>query len=153
MTLNRKDKEFISVGVSVAAGCKRCFEVHVEEGRFQGLAEDELAHSMNIGLQVREHAQAIAKEHGLAVLGLKLAQLVTRTGEDEKGGEADAPPGTRIEELTAVACAFAVNCETSLERHQAAARTAGATNEEIQEAVRISRFIKGKADSLCCKRI
>jgi AhpD family alkylhydroperoxidase len=152
MTLNRKDKEFISVGVSVAAGCKRCFEVHVKEGRFQGLTEDELAHSMNIGLEVREHAQAIAKEHGLMVLGLKLAQLVTRTGEDG-GGEADAPPGTRIEELTAVACAFAVNCETSLERHQANARTAGATDEEIQEALRISRFIKGKADSLCCKRI
>jgi AhpD family alkylhydroperoxidase len=153
MTLNRADKEFISVGVSVAAGCKRCFEVHVEEARVQGVSEDEMAQSMNIALDVRERAQAIAKEHGLTVLGRKLAQFVTPTGEDEEGGEADAPPGTRIEELTAVASAFAVNCEMSLERHTADARTAGATDEEIQEALRISRFIKGKADSLCCKRI
>ncbi len=153
MALNRRDKEYIGVGVSVAAGCKRCFEVHVEEARVQGVAEDEIVQSMNIALDVRERAQAIMKEHGLSVLGRKLAQLVARTQEDEKGGEADARPGTRIEQLTAVACAFAVNCETSLERHQAEARTAGATDEEIQEAVRISRFIKGKADSLCCKRI
>lgn len=153
MTLNRRDKEFISVGVSVAAGCKSCFEVHVKEARVQGVAEDEIVQSMEIGLEVRERAQAITQEHGLRVLGRKLAQLATRTGEDEEGVAADAPPGTRIEELTAVACAFAVNCETSLERHRANARTAGATDEEIQEALRISRFIKGKADSLCCKRI
>ena len=151
MTLNRQDREYISVGVSVAAGCKRCFEVHVKEARFQGVAEDEIVDSMNIALDVRERAQEIMKEHGLRVLGRKLAQIVT--GEDEEGGEKAAPPGTRIEELTAAACAFAVNCERSLERHQANARAAGATDEEIQEAVRISQFIKGKAASLCCKRI
>ena len=46
-----------------------------------------------------------------------------------------------------------MNCETSLERHMANARAAGATEEEIGGAIDISRFIKGKADSLCCKRI
>ena len=154
MRLSRRDKEFISVGVSAAAGCKRCFEVHVEEARVQGVAEDEIVQAMNIALEVRERAQTIMKKHGLSVLGRKLAKLVTtRTGEDEEGGEVDAPPGTRIDELTAVACALAVNCETSFERHQDSARTAGATDEEIREAVAISRFIKGKADSLCCKRI
>ena len=154
MRLSRRDKEFISVGVSAAAGCKRCFEVHVEEARVQGVAEDEIVQAMNIALDVRERAQAIMKKHGLGVLGRKLAKLVTtRTGEDEEGGEVDAPPGTRIDELTAVACALAVNCETSFEWHQDSARTAGATDEEIREAVAISRFIKGKADSLCCKRI
>ena len=154
MRLSRRDKEFISVGVSAAAGCKRCFEVHVEEARVQGVAEDEIVQAMNIALDVRERAQAIMKRHGLGVLGRKLAKLVTtRTGEDEEGGGVDAPRGTRIDELTAVACALAVNCETSFERHQDSARTAGATDEEIREAVAISRFIKGKADSLCCKRI
>ncbi len=152
MTLNRRETEFISVGVSVAAGCKNCFESHVSEARFQGVSEDELLQSMNIGLDVRERAQAISEEHGLSVLGRKLTQLVGRTQEGERR-DAEAPPGTRIEELTALASAFAVNCETSLNRHQANARTAGATDEEIQEAVRISQFIKGQADSLCCKRI
>lgn len=153
MILNRKDREFISVGVSVAAGCKNCFESHVREARFQGMAEDELVRSMNIGLDVRDRAQQIAKEHGLRVLGRKLTQLVTRTEEHGEGTAAEQPLGTRIEELTAVASAFAVNCETSLERHQVNARIAGATDDEIREAIRISRFIKGKADSLCCKRI
>ena len=153
MTLNHRDREFISVGVSVAAGCERCFEVHVKEARSQGVSEEKLAQSMNIGLNVREHAQAIMHEPGLLVLGRKLAQLVTRTGEDEEGSEAGAPSATRIEELTSVACAFAVNCGTSLEQRQANARLAGATDEEMQEAIRISRFIKGKADSLCCMRI
>jgi AhpD family alkylhydroperoxidase len=152
MTLTRRDREFISVGVSVAAGCKPCFEVHVKEARFQGVTEDEIAHSMNLGLEVRERAQSITEEHGLRVLGRKLTRFVMRAEGNEEGSEAGAP-GPRIDELTAVACAFAVNCETSFERHRANARTTGATDEEIQEAVRISRFIKGKADSLCCKRI
>ena len=153
MTLTRREKEYISVGASVAAGCKNCFESHVKEARFQGVTEEQLVQSMNIGLDVREHAQAIAKEHGLRVLGRKLTQLVNRAEEGDEGANAEAPPGTRIEELTALASAFAVNCETSSKRHQANARTAGATDEEIQETIRISRFIKGKADSLCCKRI
>ncbi|MEJ2238805.1 MAG: carboxymuconolactone decarboxylase family protein [Gemmatimonadales bacterium] len=153
MTLNRREKEYISVGASVAAGCKNCFESHVKEARFQGVTDEELVESMNIGLDVREHAQAIAKEHGLRVLGRKLTQLVHLTGEVDEGTDAEAPPGARIEELTALASAIAVNCETSLNRHRANARMAGATDEEIQEAIRISRFIKGKADSLCCKRI
>lgn len=153
MTLNRRDTEYISVGVSVAAGCKYCLEVHVKEARALGVTEEEIVRSMNIGLDVRERAQAIMREHGLKVLGHRLAQLVTRTGKDEEGGEAEASPGPRIEELTAVACAFAVNCETSLERHGANARIAGAANEDIGGAIEISRFIKGKADSLCCKRI
>ncbi len=151
--LNRRDEEFISVGVSVAAGCKNCFEFHVEEARLQGITEDELVRSMNIGLDVRERAQAIAKEHGLRVLGRKLTELVTRTEEQVEGAAAEETLGTMIEELTAVASAFAVNCETSLERHQANARIAGATDDEIREAIRISQFIKGKADSLCCKRL
>lgn len=153
MTLNRRDTEFISVGVSVAAGCKHCLEVHVQEARVQEVTEEEIVRSMNIGLDVRERAQAIMRDHGLKVLGHRLAQLVTRTGKDEESREAEAPLGTRIEELTAVACAFAVNCETSLERHLANARIAGATDEDIGGAIEISRFIKGTADSLCCKRI
>ena len=152
MILTGKDREFVSVGVSVAAGCKLCVEVHVKEARFQGVTEDEIAHSMNVGLGVRERARRIMKQHGLRVLGRKLAHVVTGTEEHGEASEADAP-GTRIDELTAVAAGFAVSCEASFEKHRAAARAAGATEEEIQESVRISRFIKGKADSLCCKRI
>ena len=107
---------------------------------------------MTVGLGVRERAQRIMKQHGLRVLGRKLAHVVRRAEEHGEANEADAP-GTRIDELTAAACAFAVNCEASLEQHIARARAAGAIEEEIQESVRISRFIKGKADSLCCKRI
>ena len=151
--LNRRDTEFVSIGTSVASGCQRCLEVHVEEARVQGVTEDEIVRSMNIGLAVRERAHAIMKEHGLKVLGRKLAELVARSDENGKGGETQAPVGTKIEELTAVASAFAVNCETSLQLHQANARTAGATDEEIEGAIKISQFIKGKADSLCCKRI
>lgn len=153
MTLNRRDTEYVSIGVSVASGCQRCLEVHVKEARVQGVSEEEIVRSMNIGLEVRERAQALMREHGLKLLGSRLAQLVTRTGKNGGGGEADAEPGTKIEELTALACAFAVNCETSLERHLANAGLAGATEEEIGGAIEISHFIKGKADSLCCKRI
>lgn len=151
--LNRRDEEFISVGVSVAAGCKNCFEYHVSEARLQGMTDEEIVRSMNIGLDVRERAQAIAREHGLRVVGHKITQFVSGTGGDDEGKESAAPPGTRLEELTALACAFAVNCETSLERHMARARTAGATDEDMGGAIEISRFIKREADSLCCKRI
>ncbi len=137
----------------MAAGCKNCFEFHLEEARLQGITDEEIVRAMNIGLDTRERAQAIAKEHGLTVLGHKLTQLVSRTGKDDEGRESDVPLGTRLEELTALASAFAVNCETSLEQRVAHARTAGATDEDIGGAIEISRFIKREADSLCCKRL
>ncbi len=56
-------------------------------------------------------------------------------------------------ELVSVAAAFTVSCTSSLDKHLAAARSVGVSDDEIQEVVDLARFIKGKADSLCCKRI
>jgi len=151
MPFTDKDKELISVGASIAAGCKKCTEFHVDKARRCGATDEEIELAMTDALLVRRGAEAIMERHGLKVLGRKLLQL----GATDLDEGAD-PPGvspTRIGELVAVAAAFAVNCETSLAQHIAAAPEVGATEEEIEATLQISKFIKGKADSYCCKWI
>jgi len=54
---------------------------------------------------------------------------------------------TRARELVSVGAAFAVNCVTTLERHLAAAKAVGISQEEITTIVQLAAFIKGKAAS------
>lgn len=152
MTLTEKERELISIGASIAAGCQLCIDVHVKDARRVGAAEDEIARAASDALAARDAANRVMERHTLAVLGRKLLGLRTDTvGEDR--GDSAAEASTRIGELVAIAAAHAVNCEQILEEHAAAARELGVTEQEIKVALRLSKFIKGKADSLCCKWI
>ena len=151
MLFTDKDKELISVGASIASGCKMCTEVHVKKARRCGAADEELEQAMTDAMLVRRSAQAIMERHGLKVLGRKLLRMGA-TDRDENADSLSVSPD-RLGELVAIAAAFAVNCETNLAQHIAAAKTVGATDEEVQAVIRMSKFIKGKADSLCCKWI
>ena len=93
------------------------------------------------------------ERHTLKVLGQKLLGLRSEVEDGDRDAAADGDGATRIGELVAIAAAHAVNCEEILERHAAVARQLGVTDREIKVVLRLSKFIKGKADSLCCKWI
>ena len=84
MTLNRRDTEYVSIGVSVASGCQRCLELHVKEARVQGIPEEEIVRSMNIGLEVRDRAQVLMREHGLKLLGSKRMHPRARSSKSSR---------------------------------------------------------------------
>ncbi len=148
MSLTNKEKELVSVGASLAAGCKLCANFHFREVQRAGASDDEIRQAMMDAIAVRDKAQRIMERHGLKLLGLKLR----RAAADVDDAESVREPG-RMKELVSVAAAFAVNCTSSLEEHLAGARSVGVTDDEIEKVIGVARFIKGKADSLCCQRI
>ena len=136
MTLRLKERESAAVSASVAAGCKPCTDYHVKAAPEAKLDGHEIRQAINDAVGVRQDALEVMKAYGLQHLG----EGVDPPGDH--GGES-----TRIKELVAVAAAFAVNCTTNLERHLAAARTLGITDDEIDEVTKLATFIKDKAAS------
>lgn len=151
MSLTEKERALVSIGASVAAGCQLCTEVHVKNAPKAGATEDEIARAASDALVVRDRANRIMERHALEVLGKKLLGL--RSAVEDPSRDAASETTTRIGELVAIAAAYAVNCGEILERHSAVARELRVTDQEIEAVLRLSRFIKGKADSLCCKWI
>jgi AhpD family alkylhydroperoxidase len=148
VALNEGEVELISIGASIAAGCRHCLDVHVREARKWGVSDEEIRSAMTRALHLRESAQSVIEKHGSKLLKLKLFRDNSARPDLQPVSEV---PGTRVGELIAIASAFAVNCTANLEKHLAAARAIGVSEDEIEKAIDISRFVKGKADSLCCK--
>jgi AhpD family alkylhydroperoxidase len=153
MSLTEKERELISIGASIASGCQLCTEVHVKDARKAGASEEEIAQAASDALATRDTANRVMERHTLKVLGQKLLGRRSELADSDRDAAADSEDGTRVGELVAIAAAHAVNCEQILEQHAAVARELGVTDQEIKVALRLSKFIKGKADSLCCKWI
>ena len=143
MPLSVKERELVAVGISLAAGCKTCTNFHFKKVRGAGASDEEIEQAMTDAIAVRDKAKRIMQWHGLRLLGLGKAR-------DEEDASSET---SRMTELVSVGAAFVVNCTSSLEKHLAAARDTGVADDEIEAVLDLSRFIKGKADSLCCKLI
>jgi AhpD family alkylhydroperoxidase len=111
-----------------------------------GASAEEIERAMTGAIAVRDKTKKIMQRHDLKLLGSK---KIGRTEDD--GDELGEP--TRMRELVAVGAAYGVSCTSSLEEHVAAARSVGVEDSEIEAVVGLARFIRGKADSLCCKLI
>jgi len=147
MSLTPKEKELVSVGASLAAGCRLCANHHFRVVRKAGASDEEIEQAMNDAIAVRDSAKKIMETHGFKLLRRK-----------DRGSTTDAvvyviENTTRIRELVSIAAAFSVNCESNTEAHIAAAHDLGVSDDDIESAVDTARFIKGKADSYCCKLI
>jgi AhpD family alkylhydroperoxidase len=135
MSLTIKEKELVNIGASVATGCKPCTDYHFKELQQTGASDDEIRQAISDALSVRDSAKEVMESHGLRHLGI-----------EKELDERDSTEGTtRIRELVSVAAAFAVNCTSNLQRHIAAARTVGITEDEIGSVLDAAVFIKGEA--------
>ncbi len=137
MSMTPKEKELVAIGISVAAGCKRCTDHHVKVARKARATDGEITQAMDDALGVRRRAADIMEAFALAHLGD--SQEVISFGSVGQPG--------RIKGLVAVGAAFAVNCVSSLERHLAAADHAGVSQDDISEIVKLAVFIKKRAAS------
>ena len=146
MSLSVKEKELVSVGVSLAAGCKTCANFHFKKVRGAGASDEEIEQAMTDGIAVRDKAKKIMERQGFRLLGLKFSRT-------EEGEEDNATETSRMKELVSIASAYAVNCTSSLKKHLATARSIGVAEDEIEAVLDLARFIKGQADSYCCKLI
>jgi AhpD family alkylhydroperoxidase len=135
MSLTAKERELVNIGASVATGCKPCTDYHFRKLREIGTPDVEIRQAISDAMIVRDSAREIMESHGLKHLG------IARDIEDEDC----VGDTTRIKELVSVGAAFAVNCTTNLEKHIAAARIVGITEDEIRSVLDASQFIKGEA--------
>lgn len=136
MTLNVKEKELAAVGISVAAGCRPCTDYHLKKITSTDATPDEIRKAVADALWVKRNAADIMETHALADPGQPVP--------DDRGR---GNGGDRTEELVKIGAAYAVNCTANLEKHRAAGRALGITDEELGEIVKLAAFIKDKAAS------
>jgi AhpD family alkylhydroperoxidase len=132
--LTPKEKEIISLAVSVAAGCQPCTLHHLEAARAAGACGQGTTLAITVGADVRRAAaEAMAAwafdQHGPIV---KLTDDCLAQRELLAG-------------LASLAAAFAVNSVAEFERLANEARLIGATDRQIEVAVGIARSIKSVA--------
>lgn len=137
MAITPKEKELAAVGISLAAGCMPCTDVHVRKARESGASDEEIKQAMNDALSVRRGAADIMEAYGFAHLG----------GRKPADDSTHAETADRVKELVCIGAAFGVNCVTCLKTHLEAAERAGISHDEITMIVKLSEFIKGKAAS------
>jgi AhpD family alkylhydroperoxidase len=147
MSLTPKEKELAAVGASLAAGCKSCADFHFQQVKQAGASDEEIEQAISDAIAVRDSAGGIMERYGLKLLGLTPKGVADDDGADSTEGT------TRVRELVRIAAAAALSCTSSLEKHMALARCLDVTDVEIRSVVASARFIKGKADSICCKHI
>jgi len=100
-----------------------------------GASDDEIKQAISDAILVRDSAKDIIASFGLKKLGItEDIDSLGRTVEN-----------SRIKELVSIAAAFAVNCASNLDKHIAAARTVGITDDEIESVLDATAFVKGKA--------
>jgi AhpD family alkylhydroperoxidase len=135
VALTVKEKELVNIGASVATGCRPCTDYHFKKLRAANACDKEIEQAITDAMTVRDSARTIMESHGLKHLGI---EKPTENGDSV--GET-----TRIKELVSVGAAFAVNCTANLEKHMAAARAVGITEDEIRSVLDAAAFIKGEA--------
>jgi AhpD family alkylhydroperoxidase len=133
--LSSREKELIAVGAAIAAGCQPCTTYHVRAAATAGATAYELRQAVADALEVRHGATEGMRDWAGGLIGDAPAEPGT-----------DYEPKPRLCELISVAAAVAVNSETHVARHVAAARATGATVRQVQVAVGLARAIRGVAE-------
>lgn len=131
--LSDKDRELISIGASIAAGCQPCTNFHLRAARIAGASDAEISQAVNDALSVSRHATEV------------MAQL-TAEHAGAPISDADWQKNPLISELVSVSAASAVNSALDLKTHIAAARKLGATKGQILSAIKIASAIKSTAE-------
>ena len=94
--LTIREKELVSFGASVAAGCKPCTRYHVKKVREAGASDNEIEQAITDALRVRDHARDIMECQAMKLVG------VDRHHEDEDA----APDVARMTGLVSIAILF-----------------------------------------------
>ncbi len=132
--LNDKDRELISIGASLAAGCQPCARFHLRAAHIAGASDTEIRQAVDEALAVRRHATE------------EMAQLAAK----DSGVPTSDTPGDRDDlltrELVAISAACAVNSIPDFETHLAAAQSLGATKGQLLSAIKIASAVKSTAE-------
>lgn len=135
MAWTDKEKELVSVGISVAAGCRPCTKYHFKHAR-ELASDDEIRLAIDAAISVRKQA-AVNME------SFAITNLVSGGEGDSKSIQGD----DRIGVMVRLGAAYAVNSTADLEIQLQAADSIGISGDELQAIAKLAGFIRGKAIS------
>lgn len=133
--VTNKEKELVYFGASVAAGCRPCTRFHIKKVREEGATDEEVERAVSVAVGVRDAARNIMETQALSLVGIEKTH-------DEV--EPTQKP-TYIDELVAIAAAFAVNCTATLEKHISIAQSMDISDDDIRTVLDASTEIKDQA--------
>ncbi len=132
--LGEKDQEIIAVGASVATSCLPCTKFHLRAASSAGANKEEILQAVRDAVRVRTAATAfMAKAGGLV------------SDETNRPIQESEEIRTLIRELVSISAAYAVNCSTNLATHMTAARSLGATDQQMLTAIKIACAVRDVA--------
>ncbi len=131
--LSDKERELVSIGASIAAGCKPCTNFHLRAARIAGASNLEISRAVHNALAVRRHATEEMAQLASQHLGAPIS-------------DAEGQENPIIRELVSISAACAINSVADLEMHLAAAQTLGATKGQIISAIKIGEAVKRTAE-------
>ena len=135
MTITTIEKELAAVAISVAAGCRPCFNYHFKEARKAGASDKEISLAASMGTHVRRSSADVMADFA--------ESHFNTSGQD--GVQSYEIDGNREQVLIAMGAAFAVNCVTSLEKYFTVAKDLATPKEDIETILELSKMIKGRA--------
>jgi AhpD family alkylhydroperoxidase len=142
-TLSNKEKAQVALGAAIGAGCRTCAEFLTPTLRSLGATDAELDQLVADALVVRDGATEVMRQ--------KAGVLLDRLPATEPGLQPE--PGTRIEELIRTGAAVAANCAPDALGHIERAKSAGATEAQIEVAIGVGRSVRSKAQSFSDEEI
>lgn len=160
--LSVKEKEIIAVAIAHVTECPYCIDAHTKKAKKEGATLEELAEAVfvvagleaggavthsthihnalekdtNYALYERSNLKKVAELNEYAPVGFKGYSAFSAA--TVKAGELS----TKFKEIIAVAVATATQCPYCIEVHTKNADKAGATKEELSEAVLVTAALR-----------
>jgi AhpD family alkylhydroperoxidase len=66
--LNKKEKEFIAVGISVVTNCESCMEWHIKQAIDDGASREEIVEAIEVGIEMSGGPGTVAARFAMNVL-------------------------------------------------------------------------------------
>jgi AhpD family alkylhydroperoxidase len=136
MALEPRDKELVAIGASIGALCRPCIEHHVAAGREAGLGEGELARAVQVAQATHRIAQNLLFGHADELVNLAVPST---------GVSAEAPSGSRPDELVRLGASLAANCHPLLEQHIRGCLERGLIPRQVRSAIKLAEIVQRNA--------
>ncbi|MEB1808125.1 MAG: carboxymuconolactone decarboxylase family protein [Bacillaceae bacterium] len=159
--LTTKQKELIAVAIAHITGCPYCIDLHVSNSKKEEVTLEELSESIMVATALKAGS---ALAHGVNALNSytdetevlykqqyfgRIMEFSKLTGDsfaafidfDQKALK-DGALSSKEKEIIAVACAHTTGCPYCIDLHTKAAKKAGASLNELAEAVMVATALK-----------
>ncbi|WP_044642007.1 carboxymuconolactone decarboxylase family protein [Risungbinella massiliensis] len=160
--LSVKEKELIAVAVAHATECPYCIDVHTKNAKKAGASREELIEAIFVTASIEAGGALAHSTHMQNALDSEADDVLYRRSYLNKVGNLKklAPDGfqalvhftntvvkagnlsTKFKEIIAVAVGHTTECPYCIDKHSKSAQKAGATQEELAEAILVASALR-----------